>query len=58
MVIYLIKKDNTYETFDNVIEWTEYYVIYKAGQGIAKIYASEDEYFTDVEPTEEESPKE
>lgn len=53
-MIYLIKNDNTYETFDNIIEWTERYVVYKAGKGTCKIYASEDEYFTDVEPKLEE----
>ena len=57
MEIYLIKEDNTYETFNNVIEWTEHYVVYKAGRGTCKIYASENEYFTDQEPrdVEEES---
>lgn len=54
MTIYLIKNDNTYETFNDVIDWAENYVVYKAGQGIAKVYASEDEYFTDVEPVEQQ----
>lgn len=51
MTIYLIKKDNNYETFENVIEWTSNYIVYKAGRGIAKIYAGENEYFTNEEPT-------
>ena len=49
MTIYLIKQD-TYETFENVIEWTSNYVVYKAGRGTAKIYAGENEYFTNDEP--------
>ena len=51
MTIYLIKQDNSYETFENVIEWTSNYVVYKAGKGTAKIYASENEYCTNDEPT-------
>jgi hypothetical protein len=54
MTIYLIKKDNQTEEFNNVIEWNEKYCVYKAGKGICKIYASEDEYFTDVEPVEQQ----
>ncbi len=53
-MIYLIKNDNTYEIFENVIEWSENYCIYKAGKGICKIYATEGEYFTDVEPVEQQ----
>jgi hypothetical protein len=49
-MIYLIKNDNTYETLKNVIEWSEQYVVYKAGRGTCKIYSSENEYFTDQEP--------
>lgn len=52
MTIYLIK-ENEYETYINVIEWSSDYVIYQAGKGKAKIYASEGEYFTDVQPKEE-----
>lgn len=48
MTIYLIKEDKTYETYNNVIEWTREYVIYKAGEGKAKIYAGENEYFADT----------
>lgn len=51
MTIYLIKSDQTYETFNNIIEWTKDYVIYKAGRGTAKIYAGENEYFTNEKPT-------
>lgn len=54
MKIYLIRKDNQVEEFNNVIEWDEKYCVYKAGKGICKIYAGEDEYFTDVEPKLEE----
>ena len=50
MTIYLIKEDNSYETYNNVIEWSSDYVIYQAGKGKAKIYAGEGEYFTDVQP--------
>ena len=51
MTIYLIKKDS-YETFENVIEWTKDYVLYLAGRGRCKIYAGEEEYFTDIQPKE------
>jgi hypothetical protein len=54
MTIYLIKKDNTYKTFNNVVEWTDTYVVYKAGRGTCKIYTTEGEYFTDVEPVEQQ----
>lgn len=50
MIIYLIKEDKTYETYNNVIEWSSDYVIYQAGKGKAKIYAGENEYFTNVQP--------
>ena len=49
-MIYLIKTDNTYDTFTNVIEWQSNCCIYKAGKGTCKIYASEGEYFTDQAP--------
>lgn len=49
-MIYLIKKDGSFNTFTNVIEWNERYCILKAGKGTAKIYAGEDEYFSDREP--------
>lgn len=49
-MIYLIKKDGTFQTVTNVIEWNESYCIYKAGKGTCKIYASEGEYFTDQAP--------
>jgi hypothetical protein len=48
MTIYLIKEDKTYDTFNEVIEWSDNYCVYKAGKGTCKIYAGEDEYFTDV----------
>lgn len=54
MTIYLIKLYNNYETYNNVVEWTREYVIYQAGKGKAKIYAGENEYFTDKEPVVEE----
>ena len=50
MTIYLIKEDNTYETYNNVLEWTSEYVAYQAGKGKAKIYAGEGDYFTDKKP--------
>jgi hypothetical protein len=50
MTIYLIKEDNSYETYNNVIEWTKDYALYQAGRGRGKIYAGENEYFTDVKP--------
>lgn len=49
-MIYLIKQDGTFQTVTNVIEWTEQYVVFKAGKGTCKIYASEGEYFTDQAP--------
>jgi hypothetical protein len=52
MTIYLIKQDGSYETFNNVIEWTKDYVLYQAGRGRGKIYAGEEEYFTDAQPKE------
>lgn len=54
MTIYLIKEDKTYDTYNNVIEWSNDYVVYQAGKGKAKIYAGEGEYFTDVQPEIEE----
>ena len=50
MTIYLIKTDGTFDTFTNVIEWSKNSVTYKAGRGIAKIYADDGEYFTDQNP--------
>lgn len=50
MTVYLIKAYNTYEIYNNVIEWSREYVIYQAGKGRAKIYAGKNEYFTDVQP--------
>ena len=52
MTVYLIKEDKSYETYNNVIEWSSNYIIYQAGRGKAKIYAGEGEYFTDVLPEE------
>lgn len=50
MTIYLIKENKEYKTFSEVIEWSKEYVVFKAGKGTAKIYAGEDEYFTDQSP--------
>ena len=50
MTIYLIKKDNIYETYSNVLEWTSEHITYQAGKGKAKIYAGVGEYFTDKKP--------
>ena len=50
MTIYLIKLDNTYEEFNNVLSWTDSYIIYKAGKGTCKIYANDTEYFTNTLP--------
>jgi hypothetical protein len=49
-MIYLIKTDGTFDTYNNVIEWTNSYVVFKSGKGTAKIYAGGGEYFTDVTP--------
>jgi len=52
-MIYLIKTDGTdgtFDTFTNVIEWSKNSITYKAGRGIAKIYAGKGEYFTDQNP--------
>ena len=51
-MIYLINKETkeVVNTFGNVIEWNDSYVVYKAGKGTCKIYASEGEYFTDQAP--------
>jgi hypothetical protein len=48
MIIYLIKPDNTYIEFNNVLSWTNTYVLYKSGKGTCKIYAKDMEYFTDT----------
>ena len=53
MTIYLIKEDNKYDAFSNVIEWSNNYCVYKAGKGTAKIYAGEGEYFTNAMPRPE-----
>lgn len=60
MTIYLIKEDKTYSIYNNVIEWCEYCITYKAGKGRAKIYAGEGEYFTDqlIEKVEENNTNE
>lgn len=50
MEIYLIKKDKSYEKFTDVIEWSKEYIVYKAGRGVAKFYAGDNEYFTDQNP--------
>lgn len=49
-MIYLIRKDGTFNKFINVIKWDKNSVTYKAGKGIAKIYADKGEYFTDQNP--------
>ena len=50
MTIYLIKENKEFDTYNNVVEWKNNYIIYKAGKGTCKIYAGENEYFTDQEP--------
>ena len=52
-MIYLIKKDGTFQTVTNVIEWTDSYVVFKAGRGTCKVYAGDGEYFTDISPNAE-----
>jgi hypothetical protein len=56
-MIYLIKNNNAIQAFKDVIYWSEKCIEYKSGLGICKIYASDNEYFTDQEPqnVEEES---
>lgn len=52
MRVYLIDK-NTNEIikeYNNVIEYTEDYILYQAGKGRGKLYAGENEYFTNIKP--------
>lgn len=51
-MIYLINKINNevVTTFNNVIEWSTDYVLLKSGQGRAKYFSNENEYFTDTLP--------
>ena len=51
-MVYLVNKETNevINTFNNVIEWDEQSVLYQAGKGRGKIYAGENEYFTDREP--------
>ena len=53
MTIYLIKSDNTYIEFNNVLSWTNSYVLYKSGNGTCKMYANDTEYFTNTLPKDE-----
>lgn len=53
MTVYLIKENQTFDTYNNVIEWKVNYIIYTAGKGKAKIYAGEGEFFTNIKPKEE-----
>ena len=50
-MIYLINKETNevIQTFEDVIEWGENFVEYNNGGYRAKMYCSENEYFTDVE---------
>lgn len=52
MRVYLIDK-NTNEIikeYNNVIEYNEDYILYQAGKGRGKLYAGENEYFTNIKP--------
>lgn len=50
MKIYLINKETNeiINEYNNVVEYTDYYIMYKAGKGISKIYVGENEYFTNT----------
>lgn len=52
MKVYLINKETNeiINEFNNVIEHTDSYVLYKAGKGMAKLYVGENEYFTKTKP--------
>lgn len=52
--IYLVNKDtnNVVNTFTDVISWTDEYVLYRAGKGRGMMYASENEYITNIHPQE------
>ena len=56
MTIYLINKETneTIQTFENVITWGHNFVEYDNGGYRAKMYCSENEYFTDKEVIVEE----
>lgn len=51
-MVYLVNKETNevINEFTDVIEWDEQSVLYRAGKGRGKIYASENEYFTDTKP--------
>ena len=55
MRIYLLKKETNEEidVFENVIEWAEDFVVFQIGTITNKIYATEDQYFTDKLNVEE-----
>jgi hypothetical protein len=52
IMVYLVNKETNevINVFTDAIEWDEQSVLYRAGKGIGKIYAIENEYFTDVNP--------
>ena len=57
MKVYLINAEanETIQTFENVKSWGSDFVVFDNGGYLGKIYASENEYFTDEEPLVEEN---
>jgi hypothetical protein len=57
MKIYLMDKETNeiIQTFDNVIEWSSDFVEYNNSGYRAKMYCSDNEYFTDIEVIVEET---
>ena len=55
MKVYLINKETNeiIKEYTNIISWSYNFVEYNNG-GRCKIYCNENEYFTDVEPKDEE----
>lgn len=55
MKVYSVNKETNeiINVFDNVLVWDSNSVLYQAGKGRCKIYAEENEYFTDKDPNEE-----
>lgn len=55
MEVYLINKEKNelLYKYNNVINWSYSFVEYDNG-GRCKIYCNENEYFTDIEPKDEE----
>lgn len=60
MTIYLINAETneTIRTFEDVIAWGSNFVEYMNGGYRAKMYCSENEYFTDVEVVVEDNAEE